>query len=833
MRNTPQMSMLIRALRDWRLREVRLLFVALSVAVLSVTSISFFTDRVERAMRMQGTALLGADLVINSSRPVSERLSQLASPFKTASVVEFRSVMLSGDNSLLTEVKAVSHNFPLRGALETSDSLEQLTGTRHPGVPPAGEAWAAPEVFYRLDLSPGASIQLGNSEFTLSRVINFEMDAGGSVFRFAPRLMINVDDLPETGLITPASRATYKLLLAGEEAQMHSLKAPLRVALEPWEMLQTVDEGRPEISAALDRAVRFMKLASVLTIIIAGAAVALAVLSYTARETHSIAILKTLGATRSILWREYALRFALLVLSATLAGALFGYAAQLFLSHLLSGLLNIALPPASFRPLGAGLLTAMLTLAGFALPSILAVIRTPPMHIMRATQSDTAKYGSLSIVTISLTMGGFLIWQAGEFKLAGLIFVGVAAGLGLMLLIAWLITRVFRHFRVYQGHGWQLGLANIGRYGGRAALLISTIGIGIFALSLLGGVREGLITAWQNRIPDDAPNHFLINIQPGELAKIDVFFEQRDLKGYQLYPMIRGRLRAINGQEVGADDFETTQAKNTLKRELNLTATRSLPNENTIVSGRWFDAQAKKTTENEGISVEAEIAARLGVGLGDTLTFDIGGQTFTQPISSLRKVKWDTMQPNFYVISAPDTLNDYPTSYITAVQILDADTRFTTDLISKFPGVTVLDVRAILTQLQRIVAQVSSAVEVVFAFSLLAGIVVLLAAIQTQRNDRRQEIAILKTLGASQRQIKRSVAVEFVMLGALAGLLGAGLALLTGWVLAEHIFDLSYQISWPTLFWGMLAGIIGLGGVAYSVIRQLIQTPPTRLLQEL
>jgi len=832
MRFSLQGAALKRAFRDWRLREVRLLFLALTVAVLSVTSIGFFTDRVERAMRMQGTALLGADLLVSSSRPISEQARQLTSPFQTARVIEFRSVMISGENSLLTEVKAVGQAYPLRGALETSDKLNQAVGTRSPGIPGPGEAWAAPEVFYQLGLSPGSMIELGNSRFKLTRIINFEMDAGGSVFRFAPRLMINLDSLPDTGLITPASRATYKLLIAGDEAQMTELRAPLESSLSASETLQTVDEGRPEISAALNRAVRFMKLASVLTIIIAGAAVALAVLSYTARETRSIAVLKTLGATRATLWQEYALRFVILVLGATLAGAILGYGAQLFLSRLLSGLLNIGLPPAGLKPLGAGLATAMLTLAGFALPSILAVIKTPPMTVLRAMESDSPRHGLLRIVTISLAMGGFLVWQAGEIKLAGILFAGVLGGLSLMLLIAWLITRGFRHFRVHQGHGWQFGLANIGRYGGRAALLITTIGIGIFALSLLGGVRGDLISAWQNRIPADAPNHFLINIQPAELKTVDAFLKRRQLDEFQLFPMIRGRLRAINGKEISADDFENNQAKDTLKRELNLTATLDLPFENTIVAGRWLNAIASGS-DDIGISLESEIAARLGVNLGDRLTFDIAGQPFTQTVSSLRKVQWDTMQPNFYVIAAPEVLKDYPTTHITAVRILDSDTQFTTELVKAFPGITVLDVRAILNQLQRIVEQVSSAVEVVFAFSLLAGIVVLLAAIQTQRNDRRQEIAILKTLGASQKQIKRSVAAEFVVLGALAGLLGTGLALLTGWVLAEQVFNLSYQVSWMPVVWGVLAGVIGLGGVGYRVIHQLIQTPPTRLLQEL
>lgn len=785
-------------------------------------------------MRLQGTALLGADLVISSSRPLKEGIRQIAQPFTAADVIEFRSVILSGENSLLTEVKAVAEGYPLRGTLETSQLVGGI-GSSTLSVPQAGEAWAAAEVFYRLGLSPGNTIQLGTASFKLTRILTFEPDAGGSVFRFAPRLMINTESLAETGLITPASRATYKLLISGEEKSMLELRQPLKQALSPSETLQTVDEGRPEISAALNRAVRFMKLASVLTIIIAGAAVALAVLSYTRRERNNIAILKTLGATRALLWQDYALRFLILVVSATLIGSLLGLFIQFFLAQLLAGLLSISLPGVSFKPLGAGLATAMLTLSGFALPPILGVIQTPPMRVMRAEEGSAHRHVLLSIMSISLAMAGFLFWQAGEFKLAAIVFAGLVGGLGLMLLISWLITRMFRRFRVYRGNGWQLGLANIGRYGGRAALLITTIGVGIFALSLLGGVREDLIAAWQNRIPENAPNHFMINIQAADLDTLDTFLKQRNLNRFKIYPMVRGRLRAINGEPVRAENFEDNQAQNSLRRELNLTTSLTLPAENTILSGQWFQAQSSRSSNPSklGISVEADLAKGLGVKLNDILDFDIAGQAFSAPVSSLRQVQWDTMQPNFYIIAAPGALDGYPTSYITAVHIDDSDTHFTTDLVASFPNITVLDVRAILNQIQRIIAQVSNAVEVVFAFSLLAGIVVLLAAIQTQRNDRRQEIAILKTLGASQRQIKRSVAAEFVVLGGLAGLVGSGMALLTGWVLAEQIFDLSYKASWQPVAWGAIAGIIGLGGVGYGVIHELVRTPPTRLLQEI
>ncbi len=819
-------------LRDWRLREVRLLFLALVVAVLSVTSISFFTDRVERAMRLQGTALLGADLIVSSSRPVSDQIKQLSSSLTTAQTTEFRSVVLVGEATLLVEVKAVSDGYPLRGAVETSNALGTL-GKPTATTPKPGEAWAAPDVFYQLGLKPGDTIQLGESSLVLKRVISFEMDAGGSVFRFAPRLMIHLDVLPTTQLITSASRAQYKWLVAGSEAQATAIQPRLKAALAASETLQTVDEGRPEVSDALLRATRFMKLASVLTIIIAGAAVALSAMSFAQKEIRRIAVLKTLGATRWYLTQDYAKRFSVLILGATLVGSSLGYLAQHLLARLLSGWMNTELPATSPWPVSAGLLTAILTLLGFALPTLIRVVQTPPMRVMRAEQMPSNIIPS--VLSIGVVMAGFLLWQAGELKLTAVVFAGVVGGLTLMLLCAWLLTWLIRRLSVSQGrgwqHGWQWGLANIGRYGGRAALLISTIGVGILALSLLGGVREDLISAWEGRIPADAPNHFLVNIQPADRAGLDQFLTQRQLPQYTLYPMIRGRLRAINETKVSADSFEEHRAKETLERELNLTTTLDLPKGNAIIAGKWLSSQPVEALP--GVSVDSEIAEALGVGLNDTLEFDISGQAFKARVTSLRSIQWDTLQPNFYFIASAGSLDNYPATNITSVRIADSDTQFTTDLIRAYPHITVLDVRAILNQIQRIIAQVSSAVEVVFAFSLLAGVVVLLAAIQTQGNERRKEIAVLKTLGASKRQIRQSVATEFMLLGALAGLLGAGLALLTGWVLAEQVFDLDYHASaWPVV-WGFMAGIVGLGGVGYGVIRKLVDTPPTRLLQEL
>ena len=814
--------------RDVRSPDLRLLVIALIVAVTAVTSVSFFTDRVDRAMRSQASALFGSDLLIQSTRPISddyEKRAQAAN-LATARTVEFPSVALAGDNSLLTQIKAVSDAYPLRGLPETSLSLAE-PGTPTEGIPGINEAWVETNVLHQLGVNVGDNINIGLLTFKISRILTFAADNGGSPFQLAPRVIIPLAQLNDTGLLTPASRATFRFLVAGQPEAVNAFQEEISPLLSDSEALQNADQGRPEITSALDRASRFMGLASILTITLSGAAIAMAAFSFTRKEAHNVAILKSLGSTKKRLYLDNLKRFLAIIVITTAVGSLLGFLTQFLLAELLSSLVEVKLPSAGFKPIISGFITASLTLGGFALPILLSLAKTPPMQIFRAELQSAGLKAWVSMVSILVSLLLFLIWHADDTKLAINVFFAVLAALLLMLGLSRLITLMLKKLPTHAGSGWQMGIRNIGRYPNRSALLLVSFGVAVLTLSLLGHVRQDLMSAWQKSIPESAPNHFLINIQAHELNDLEQFLKQRKIEDFTLYPMIRGRLIAINERQVSADDYQEPRAKRLVSREFNLSSTDQLPNANTVVAGDW-----NGTLDNHQLSVESGIAETLGFTIGDRLTFDVAGQKFVREIGNLRQVNWDSMQPNFFVIVPPATVGDLPATHITSMHVPSKDALFTTDLVKQFPGVTVLDVRAILKQVRNIIDQASRAVQYVFSFTLLAGITVLLAAVQTQRQERKQDIAILKTLGAKHPLITQSVVAEFSTIGAIAGVMGSFFAVLAGWVMANQVFDLPYSTSFSPLLLSIVGSAILLALLGYQVVASLIRTGPNELLRQ-
>lgn len=812
--------------RDWRLTEIRLLLLALVTAVMAVTAVSFFTDRVNRAMQIQATALLGADLIIRSSRPLDDALFSKAeaSALKSAQTTEFTSMALANSKSQLVQVKVVTAGYPLRGGLEVSESLEQTSHVAET-IPAPGEAWTELRVLQQLGLQPGDSISLGNTNFRLTKIITFEADRGGSAFQLAPRIMINQQDLAATGLLTPASRATFKLLVAGETTEVKRFKKQVEPSLKPYEQIQTIKEGRPEVNSAIERASRFMALASMLTVILSGVAVALAAYGFSQRETITVAVLRSLGATRKKLTINFIQRLLTLIFLATVIGSSLGFMAQLILNNILQDWLQTTLPAPRAWPILTGLATATITLSGFALPVFVKLINTPPMHILREDTASRSLNTRTSLLSISFALFILLGWQAGDFKLAGWVFLGITTALLIMLSIAWVMILLLRKLPSHSRYGWRLGAVNIGRFSRRSALLIAAFGTAFLTLTLLTTVRGDLLKAWENSVPEDAPNHFLINIQQDELKSLEAFFQERGIDEFNLYPIIRGRLTTINNDVLRPDEYVNPRAQRMASREFFLSSTQDLPKSNQIIEGQWFK------DGSPGLSVESGIAETLGFGLGDRLTFDVAGTEVSAVISSLRKVQWDTMKPNFFVIASPGLLDQLPTNYITSIRVADSDKTFVTELVQKFPSITPLDVTSIIKQVRRVMNQASNAVEYVFLFTLLAGIVVLMAAIQTQRTERRQEIAILKTLGASKKKIQTAIISEFLILGAAAGLLGSLLAIIIGWVLANQVFQLEYSINILSMLPAIIVGSLLLCGVGLLIIRKLLHTSPVQLLQ--
>jgi len=812
-----------------RAPELRILALSVVLAVASLSSVGFFTDRVQRAMSMQSAELLGADLVIASSTEPRETLRQSAreAGLNVTETVSFPSVALYRDTTLLTEVKAVSAGYPLRGRLKLAAQPlgEEFTVE---GIPAPGEAWVEARVLQQLGANIGDVIQLGERGFTASRVLSYEPDRGGDLFQLAPRVLLNAADLPSTGLITPASRVRYRLLLAGSETAITAYRHRLAQQLEPGERLQDVRDARPELRAALDRARQFLGLAAVTAVLLAGAAISVAARQYAARQADTSAVMRCLGASSRTILRNYTVRLFRLALGASLAGCLLGFLAQELLVRLLAHWFTTTLPPASAWPVLAGIGAGLVTVGGFALPYLLTLTRVPPLLVLRRDLTAPPPSAWLVLLLAFAVLAGLLIRVAGDFELAGWLLLGTGAT-GLLLWLAGL--GLIRALSVFSSRGhlaWRFGLAGLARSGRLGGLQVASFGLGIMALLILGIVRIDLLHSWQANLPATAPNQFLINVQAGETEPLGALLRAGGVSLAGFYPMVRGRLSAINDQAVRPKDYAEPRARRLVKREFNLSWATRLPEDNRIIAGRWWPTGE---ADGDGLSLEQGLAETLGIRLGDRLRFTIAGQELNARVSSLRSVAWDSFRVNFFVILPPGMLERFPATYITSFYLPEDRGELLTRLIQRFPSVTIIDVRAIMRQVRAIMDRATLAIEYVFVFTLLAGLMVLYAAIQASREGRHHDTAILRTLGASRRQVLASLFIEFTTLGALAGLLAAAGASAVGYALAARVFELPYHANPWVWLAGTLGGALGVGLAGTMGTRSVLRQPPLLTLR--
>ena len=818
--------------RDWRSGELRVLAVALLIAVASVAAVGFFTDRIQQAMERKASELLGADWVISAPNPIQTVLIDGARQqgLQLAETLSFRSVVLSGDLTQLTEVKAVSPGYPLRGALQVSDRPFDPPRTVA-SIPDPGQVWLDERLIQVLNLKVGDTVSLGSRSFQVGAVLAYEPDRAGDLFSIAPRLLMNLADIPSTQLVQPGSRVDYRLLLAGEPVVLDAFKAWAEPRLVAGEKLQGVRDARAELRTTLDRAQRFLSLAALVSVILAGVGVAIAARRFAARHWDSVAILRCVGATETLIVRLFLLELLGLALLAGVVGLLIGYGAQYGLSGVLGQLIgNDELPAPSWRPVLPALVTGLVTLLGFGLPPLLRLREVPPLRVLRRDLGPVnpqllALYGPAVVATLLL-----LVWQAGEARLALYVCAGVAGTIVALALAAWGLVKALGLLRAQVGVAWRFGLANIARRGPGSAVQVVALGLGLMALLMLTLVRADLLSNWQASLPVDAPNHFLINIQPDEVAGVRTFLREHGLHDAELFPMVRGRLTAINGRAVGAKDYDDPRAKRLVEREFNLSWTDHLQEDNRILEGRWWDANE----QGQGVaSVEVGLAKDLGIVLGDTLHFQIAGQDLQAKVMSLRRVEWDSFRANFFVLFPSGVLDNYPATWITSFHLPPDRKPLLADLVRQYPSVTVLDVDALMSKVREIMDRVVAAVEYVFLFTLAAGLVVLYAAIQATQDERRFESAVLRTLGARRAVVRQSLLAEFATLGLLAGVLAAAAATVLGYVLATRVFDFPYQ--WNPWIW-LLGGGIGVLGVGLAGLlgaRSTLNQPPWRSLREL
>ena len=816
--------------RESRAGELTLMFIALVVAVAAVTTVSFFTDRVRQALTTQANQLLAADLVVISDHPIPAAFEAqaIASGLSSARTLAFPSMVIQGERNQLAEVKAVSAGYPLRGELNLNRELFGSEEIVRSGPQP-GTAWADARLMQVLGIKIGDVVELGQARLTLTAVIAKEPDRAGDFFNIAPRLMIHTDDMMRTGLIQAGSRVGYRLLVAGEENSLVAYRAWVESRLARGERIEGVRDARPEIRSALEQAQRYLGLAALVSAILAAVAVALASRQFVSRHLDSCAVLRCLGASQAAIFRLYLIQFVILGLAASAFGSLIGFGGQAGLAEFMQGHIVNDLPAPSLWPLAEGLGVGLLLLLAFCLPPLMRLKSVPTLRVLRRELGMPKRMGWASYGVGALAVAGVLIYRAGEIKLGLYVLAGLLGVVLAGLLLGGLLLRVIAALRGRVRGVWFYGLANVGRRRVSSLTQILGFALGLMALLLLTLVRGDLLASWQSSLPPDAPNRFVINIQPDQLPQLEQFFHTEKLGSPTLYPMVRGRLVAINERPVNAKDYPEERAQHLVEREFNLSWAALSRSDNRVIAGRWWDA----SDASDQFSVEQGLAETLGIKLHDRLTYEIAGTRITGRVSSLRKVDWDTMRVNFFVIASPALLQTQPATFITSFHLPAGREAVLNDLVRQFPNFTVLDVAAILRDVRAIMERVSAAVTFVFLFTLLAGLVVLYAAVMATRDERLYEAAVMRTLGAATRQLANAQLIEFATLGALAGVLAATGASASAFVLAQQVLHLPFAFN-P---WVWVVGVVGgAGGITLAGLlatRSVLRTPPLSVLRRL
>ena len=831
--------------RDWRAGQLRLLVLAVSLAVAALTAVGFFADRLQGGLERDARQLLGGDAVISSDRPTPPAFVEQArrGGLTLVQLVSFptmaRALEQDGGQSKLVAFKAVEPGYPLRGKLRVASGPQQAEEVTR-DIPAPGQVWVDPSLLDALGLEIGQSLMLGDKSLRIDKLIIQEPDRGGGFMSFSPRVMVNQIDVPATGLIQPASRTNYRLVVAGSDAQVRDYTRWVQAQIEAGNLrglrIESLEGGRPEMRQTLDRAGKFLSLVALLAALLSAVAVAIVARGFAASHLDACAMLRVLGQSQRSIALAYTLEFLLVGLLASLLGLALGYAVHHIFVMLLAGLVESQLPQPGLAPVGLGLGMGLTLMLAFGLPPVLQLAQVPPLRVMRR---EVGNLRPVSLAVLLLGVAGFaglLLTVSSDLKL-GLIAVGGFAGAVLLFaLVSWLAVRLLRALvNEARAPRWlMLATRQVAARPGYAVVQVSALAVGLLALVLLVLLRTDLIRSWQQATPPDAPNRFIINVQPEQSQDFQQALRDAGVQRFDWFPMIRGRLVAVNDKPVSPQAYGDDRAQRLVEREFNLSHSAALPAHNQVVAGRW------SAEESQGLSVEDGLARTLGLKLGDTLSFDIAGQIRSARITSLRKVDWGSMRVNFFVIFPVSQMTDVPLTYISAFRAPEAAAlvqqegrrmSFDNQLVRRFPNITNVDMTATISQVQRVLGQVIRAVEFLFAFTLAAGLVVLFAAVTATREERTREFAIMLALGGRASLLRQVQRAELAGVGLLAGLLASAVASAVGWALAHFVFDFEWTASPLVLLAGSAAGATLALLAGWWGLRSVLSTPVVQTLR--
>lgn len=815
--------------RDWRAGELKVLLLALLIAVASVTSTGLFTQRINRGMNDQAGQFLGADLLLKSPQLTDQSVINYAqrAGLGITKSISFSSVIVAHDEFQLTHIKAVDQHYPLLSQIKIS---AQLYGDERPVNygPAAGEVWLAPRLFSLLNLKIGDKIELGETELQVAAVLKHDPGQASSFVTIAPHLLMNIQDVAKTAVIQPGSRVTYLTGFAGELKARKQFEKWLAPRLSGSQRLVGGTEGSQAVNSAMDKAGQYLSLASMLSVMLSGIAIAMTANRYGQRHFDQAALMRCMGASQKTIIRIFSMQLFILGVIGSLLGCLAGYLTQQGLMILLKDLLVAELPGAGVYPLISGFVAGFVTLSGFSLPALLRLKSVSPLRVLRndiapLTISSWFVYG-LAVCSMVVLMW----WQSGQLKLTLLVLAGVMVSVTMLFILSLLLIYLSRLILPGLSGPWKTGLLQIVRNQKSNQLQMLAFGLSLMILMIIFLIRTDLIHRWQGQLPDKAPNHFVINIQNDEVKAVQQFFAEHGIATEGLYPMVRGRIVKINNKNILDVAEDKTKLDESLKRELNLSWSKQIQANNKLLEGQWWSAADDGKAV---ISIEKGLARRLQVDIGDDLAFRIADQHISATIKSIRSVQWDSFQPNFYIIFPENVINEFPLSYISSFYLEPAKKKTLNQLIKNFPTLTVLEIDVIMQQVKSIMSQVTTAVEYVMLFVLFAGMMVLVAAMQSGMDERMNAAVVMRTLGAKKAFLRRSQFAEFSLLGLFAGVLAVSGTEIIAYLLYSKVFELYFELHLSLWIYGPLLSVCLILIISGFYMNKVIKQSPVKALR--
>ena len=776
---------------ELRRGELTIIFLAIVLAVATVFSLTSFSAQIKTALVDESSSFIGADRVLQTSRVLPKEIIDYSQRLQLnmAQQVLMSSMVFAHDEMQLVSLRAVSALYPLKGQLLIKQGENKIHALH---APPRGEVWLAKKLFQSLAVKLQDNIEIGDAYFTITGIIEQIPDASFSVFTSGPSVIINIADLEKTKLIQPASRVTYKYLFAGKPENIDKFEKWLTPQLNDTQRWYDIKSSQSQLASALNRAEKFLSLASLLGIILAAVAVAVAARRYGQRHQSSVAVFKAMGASRQYIKQVYLFHWFILVTLSLLTGLIIGYVIQLIGLWAMADYLSTSSQTFSFYSLFAAVFTGIICALAFAFEPLQTLIRTSPLKVIRENDSAINRYSLLKQIPALVALFILLWFFSQDLYTSMVLFFGGVVVITLLLLLARLAMLFSKQVGSQAGQALQLALANLRRRANENSVQLVSFTIAIKLLLLLLVIKSELINDWQAQLPDNTANRFLINISPEQVNHLKRFIVENKLAASKAYPVVPGRLVAINEEKIQRkvtkeNEEKSNQGRQGIGRELNLTWQIKLPAKNQIIAGEWW----QENTDKFLVSVEEKLAKRLAIKIGDKLTFQLGADIFTVTVANLRKVNWQSLQPNFYMIFSPNVLAEFPATYIASLYIPAEKEQQFRLFLSQYPTITLLDVDAMLRQLRTVISQVSLAIEFILVLVVLAGSLVLVAQVQATMDERQRELAILRTLGAKGRLLRNSILYEFLALGALAGLLASLAMEVSLYFLQTQLFEMS------------------------------------------